>query len=759
MTRRTLVAATTAVAALLIGLVAPLGTPRAGGLDEALDWAPVYDPGRAIEPGSPLDFTKLFPVRPIGETDRIRIAPDGRFVSGPADSPRRERFFCASLAWSPASGSYPDKKTADVYARQLAMAGYNLARFHFTDAILMTDRDRDFDFDPVQLDRFHYLMAALKKNGIHWMIDVLTSQNGAIGGVYPHRWEDRHNLKMRLHVEVAARRHWERLADRLLGATNPYTGLPPARDPALALVVATNENGLEFTAILEQDRTGTPYAAILQSPFNAWLKQRYGTDARLKKAWGALWPGESLANGTIRLPASRSSRGPRMRDLQLFFHERERDTFAWSAAYLKKLGYDGPVSAYNNWSVTAAHLSRGILPAVTMNAYHDIVLSLAPGTTIEQSSSITNAAGYIRDLIGSRWHGKPFLVTEHHHLFWNRYRYESGLLVPAIAGLQDWDGICRHGPGPIDLTADSDLPHKKHILPYAIGLDPVARAAETLSALVYRRGEARPAETELLIPLQDAGAILDDGQGRWPDDLTRLGLLTRLAITARPRRGPASDTPSAENGTDARLEPEGFAGQPGWSRPSALAATVTRLRSAGVLPATNRTDLENGVYHSATGQFELDATRRRASFVSPTTEAVAFDALDAPVTLDRLTVEKATPQGLFALTALDNRPLGESAAILVVYATDARNSNMSFADAEARRILDYGARPTILRRGILEARLRTSGAGAWTLTRLDLSGRPLTKEKVPQLERQLTFRIETAPSSSGKPTTFWLLSR
>lgn len=82
---------------------------------------------------------------------------------------------CASLAWSPASGGFPDHVTADRYARQLAMHGYNLARLHFVDASLMFGRDRDFDYDPETLDRIQYLLAALKRNGIYWMVDGLVA--------------------------------------------------------------------------------------------------------------------------------------------------------------------------------------------------------------------------------------------------------------------------------------------------------------------------------------------------------------------------------------------------------------------------------------------------------------------------------------------------------------------------------------------------------------------------------------------------------
>ncbi len=37
----------------------------------------------------------------------------------------------------------------------------------------------------------------------------------------------------------------------------------------------------------------------LQDQWNAWLRKRYADDDGLRKSWGALKPGESLANGSV----------------------------------------------------------------------------------------------------------------------------------------------------------------------------------------------------------------------------------------------------------------------------------------------------------------------------------------------------------------------------------------------------------------------------------------------------------------------------
>ncbi|MEM1371348.1 MAG: beta-galactosidase, partial [Pseudomonadota bacterium] len=499
--------------------------------DQVLSWRPIHQTDRRIRSGSPLDFSKFFDTQPAGANGPVRVSASGDLITGPRDNPKRMRFHCGSLAWSPASGSFPDKATADVYAEQMRLQGYNLARFHFVDAILMSGRKKDFSFDPEQLDRFHYLLAALKRNGIYWMIDIHTSQNGAIGNVFPHRWIEPHSLKLDVHFKATAKRHWQKMARMLIGAKNKYTGSTIANDPALAVIITTNEGGIEFANYLEENKTGRAYAPIMRIPFNRFLKQKYKTDAALKSAWRRVPRGESLRAMTVALPDSHSTRGPRMRDFQQFAHTTELNTFRWQSETVRQLGFNGPISAFNNMPTTAADLSRGELELVTMNSYHDDVLSFEPGTTINQDSSLADDLAYLRELSSTRWAGRPFIVTEHNHMFWNRHRHQSGLLAPAMAALQNWDGLCRHGTGPIDLATASDLPHKRRILPYSIGTDPISRAAETLTALVFRRGDAQPIKLKTTVSLNSFSDVIDDGQAPLPVSITKLALITQFALT------------------------------------------------------------------------------------------------------------------------------------------------------------------------------------------------------------------------------------
>lgn len=179
----------------------------------AAEWKTVEDTSLVIRDGSPLDFSKWLPAGPAGSQGAvISGGPRGRFAF--AKNPAVPATLnCVSLAWSPATGSFPDKVMADLFARQIKVHGYNLVRIHHVEAILMTNRAVDFDFDPVQLDRFYYFLSALKKQGVYWVIDVMTSENGAFGNVLPNRWIEKHNLKVKVHVKEDAKAHWRMLVE------------------------------------------------------------------------------------------------------------------------------------------------------------------------------------------------------------------------------------------------------------------------------------------------------------------------------------------------------------------------------------------------------------------------------------------------------------------------------------------------------------------------------------------------------------------
>ncbi len=260
-------------------------------------WIPVTQQNLEIEAGSPLDFSTFLSNPPIDEERRLIVNSDGHIAlqSNPAVP---YRLLCGAIA------TIPDHVTADRMAVQLRRHGYNCARFHFLDIALMEGQLQDFEYRQDILDRFRYYMAALKQNGIYWVIDGLTSNAGALGGV-TDRWGTEGRLKLKTHVENAAFGHWLRFQVDIFGTVNPYTGLVPFEDPAMAMVVPFNENGLVFNSWVYANGD-LQTLAELKRPFNAWLEEQYGATAALQAAWGGELLGtEQIENATVALPSNR----------------------------------------------------------------------------------------------------------------------------------------------------------------------------------------------------------------------------------------------------------------------------------------------------------------------------------------------------------------------------------------------------------------------------------------------------------------------
>lgn len=681
-----------------VALLLVLALPAAAS-DEA--WVPVREVGLELQSSSPLDFSAILPNAPITEANRLTVAEEGFFASAEARH-LPVKLLCASLAWSPASGGFPEHADADRYARQLAMRGYNIARFHFVDAGLMFGRDRDFDFDAEALDRFHYLLAALKREGISWIFDGLTSWRGGYGG-FEDRWEANGDLKRSVITSPEGFEHWVELQKRLYGVVNPYTGMSPLADPALALMVLVNEGGIEFSTVA-QDRPDAPdYPEALRPGFVAWLKTRYPDTRALATAWGGLSLWESLESGAIDLPGNRYQDSLRIRDLQAHFTAIEIDATRRTSEVLRELGYRGAISNYNNWSTLQASLSRSGLDVVTMNTYFDWVSGYDPGASLTQQSSLADELSYLTSAAATRWLGRPFLLTEYDHLFWNRYRYEAGLAMAAYASLQSWDGICRHGHGPIVLRYGEDFAHKRQMLPYAIALDPVARAGETLAALLFRRGDVAPASHSLAIPLGE-GDLTIDMQAQQPEALSRLALRSRIGLSSA-----AGETPTDVGRTN--------------------------------------------VYRSDTGEIALFPDRRTLSVVTPRTEAAAFETLTEPLHLSALTLERSDGPMLFSASSLDGAPLPRSRKILLIMATDAHNTGMVFDQPDERVIRDFGRLPVLIR----PARIKFTlvGDGDWVLSPVGLDG--VTHPALARGSGTVAMQLEN--SSDHGPTTFFLIER
>jgi hypothetical protein len=740
----------------------------------ATDWVPVKDVSLMVEEGSILDFSALVPpAKPIQA--RIIVNNQGHLTT--ENQPEKsQRFLIGSLGFGTYFGSFPSHALIDLYVKQYRLHGYNMVRMDFVEDILMEKRNGDFDYNPEQLDRFYYLVSALKRNGIYLILNGLSSSNGGYGNVN-ERWIGKKGLHAGVYFDADKQAHWKRLIATMYGEINPYTGMSILKDPTLAGLILVNEGNLVFL-----NRSGVSPA--LKPHFAHWLKAKYGGQEALKTAWGnELKASENIEIGQIEFPAPDAWTSKRMADVQQFFFETENKTAAWMTGYLRELGYQGLASSYNLWIAPAANATRGQLAWVDMHNYFAHPEYYSNGNIkVRQDSMLGKDAGYISELASSKHIGKPFTVSEHGQVFWNPYRRESGLALPAYAAFQSWDGICQHS-GAVDLSYAPTVGRRDFIRPFSVGTDPISRTTETLAALLYLRGDVTAAKNRLSVKFGPEDAFVKSAHlGSTPKDILKLSLVTGIGLDWQGKAKQSQydgqvdfNQPGLKLVNNGMLQPvklnsnlgvkvdglmQKYAQKIAYkaSKISLIAderwaARLQNLRDANFLTTDNQSNADTNVYQSDTGEIVLDAGKKRMTVITAKTEAVVFDE-PKPINLNHLSILSAESGALVAISAMDNQPLASSKRMLVVLSTDARNSGMQFTDATNEVVTQLGKSPILVRANKVKIALRNTNQKQLKVFSNNLRGQRVDTIPVKQTPNAIEFELDIRNLTHGATTYF-----
>jgi hypothetical protein len=225
---------------------------------------------------------------------------------------RRVRFLASNFTFG---SCFPDHDTADKLAARLTSLGLNCIRFHHTDnqtapgGIWKAGTPKKNEFDPTQLDRLDYFIAALKRHGIYANINLHISRNYWEGEDFPDGLANNRERQEKLpnygkaldKINDQMIRMQRDYARALLTHVNPYTGASYAQEPCVAIVEVNNENSL-----LQLKVSSLPeyYRSDVLRKWNLWLQNRYRSSDKLAAAWGG---SEEL--GPNILPAHLSTQG------------------------------------------------------------------------------------------------------------------------------------------------------------------------------------------------------------------------------------------------------------------------------------------------------------------------------------------------------------------------------------------------------------------------------------------------------------------
>jgi len=719
-------------------------------------WKPFpAPPSVGVRAGSALDLSFLTPNEPAGAHGRVIANQYGELAF--ADQPEQPVRFLSSVEvtdpfmgrWSPirAQPEFTSKERIAEYARQIRIQGYNMTRFHYLDATLMSDSKNDFEFRRDYLEMFDYFVYCLKREGVYINLDAMSSRIGyAAGWAWRSKDNDQRNFKLQIHFDPKIRQNWFEGVKKLLTRVNPYTGTRLADDPVLALVVCFNEQEFAFTR-------GTDFS-VAEPRWREFLVQKYENDiAKLRQSWRDDTVDFDRA-AKLKLEDFRA-KTPRGEDIAVFLTQIESEFYEWCQSSLRQIGYPGPVANYNlGQSLRYLEVRKG-QDYIALNGYH----AHPEGEVINQESAVGSAARIVRGFAGCHVYGKPLVNTELGLVFWNSWRYEQAFVTAAYAAFNNFSALTPFTT-PITLNQES-LP----VATFQIRTDPVLRTQNFLSALLFRRGDVAAAPNPVRIRFDSAQIPFDQLSGGIGTGQSLLALVTGITVECDSKlpAQPGQVLLSGTGGTAVINRAVGAAAgfeqlqdAPGEFRSGAFIAS---LRQSGEIPQSNLTNYEMRRYQSVTGQLLLESSKNFMSVDTPRTQGICAEA-DTAATLTDFTVRQMTVRGNLAITSVDgDRPIRESERLVLVYATNALNTDMEFEDATRRVRVSPGKPPVLIETGKFTITLRHKLADKLKVYALDFDGSRRCGLAAASKDGELTLTVDTATVPGGPVLYFELAVR
>jgi hypothetical protein len=631
---------------------------------------------------------------PAGRRGFLTAGADGHFHW---EDGTRARFWGINV--SSTRLDIPPRQIEQV-AANFARAGLNLVRLEAIDnRNCLLGSVQEFDsrhFDPHYLDCIDRWMDALRRHGIYYYLDLLDFRtfkdaDGVLNadrldrGARPYAVFDRTLIGLQ-----------KEYATRLLTHRNPYSGLRPVDDPALAMVEICNEHGF-FLYPDKLESLVEPYRSDLRARWNAWLAARYGTRERLAAAWGqigafaALRGDEDPNRQTVDLPlltpafgsagdasTSDARRAPaRLRDGVRFLVGLQRAYFRQMRAHLRGIGLRVPVTAV---------VSSDVIPDVASVAQECDFTSenwygenttedgRQPGIRYYSNRNPLrddSAGGFAPYTAALRWNNKPVVVREWATNWPNRWRAGSVPEALAYASLQDFDAVLLFGyqtnRAPNGAQADA-------LNDFAFQCDPTVWGLYALAGQAFLRGAIRPAERTLTLTYSE------ERLAAWPNgigDLHRAAWCVRLNSLTPDALGSVNATKiqNPKSKSMNRLTPAGNGSDLQTLR-DVLGDTSRKSGRGKTRQAAGLARMDQGRWQSDTGQITLLSREGLLEVRTPTLRLLAGELTPGHLYDLGGGIRFTTPSqgGALLIFSLDGRPLDRSADVAIKMVPRAENT-------------------------------------------------------------------------------------
>jgi hypothetical protein len=638
------------------------------------------------------------------------------------------------------------------HVRFLAKIGVNLVRLH-TQLAPKQQGSRVTDVDTKEIDSIWRFVAAAKKEGIYTVISPYWASPKEVNGWGIEGYSGTTSLFGLLFFNEALQRGYKEWVRALYARTNPYTGIPLAQDPAVAIIQVQNEDSLLFwtTQAIKPEQQ-----VRLGVKFGEWLVRKYGSLDEARRTWdGVGKEGDDFARGRVGLlniwPMTQPQTGgmaKRVADELEFYAETQHRFYAEIVSFFRDtLGCRQLINACNwrtadpikledveRWTYTAADV-------IAINRYYNGGVHIGdgsgwridPGHYFSQQSVLLNPRELPVNL--KQVVGHPMIVSESTWVNPLAYQSEGPFLVAAYQSLSGVDAFFWFTTGRPEYTLDPLLNHlninSQHpIFKWSVSI-PAIMGGFPAAALMYRMGyiqQGAPAvhEERVLASLwsRDPPIIAED-----------------QSFDPNRDRGHVAGSAELRTGVDPLAFLVGpvevkFDGEPAKTR---------------VVDLSRYIDHQKKVVRSITGEVALDYGNGLCTVDAPRAQgACGFLAKAGLIRLGDVAIRSQNGYAAVVVVSMDEEPLATSRKILVQVGTSARPTGWKTRVAEfvgedgktkvqGFQVVATGAPPW--RVVNTEVGLVVRNPALTKATLLDPAGYPVQDVQVTRADKDLSVRL------------------
>lgn len=341
-----------------------------------------------------------------------------------------------------------DKAAIDAAAAYLARCGYNAIRIMGIEHLVMRGIDGAATFDAALMDRFDYLLAACKREGLYWVLCV-QSYNLFMdldGSLNRFGYTAQSNCKARIFTEAEVRENWRAGVQAFYGRVNSYTGTAILQDPALLLLELYNEASSIFCGSLAWPATWVARnagATAAAQTWGEWLADAtkahgYANLAALNTSWGSAHASYAAAAAATvpLLDVTTIPQTQQVVDALLYTQYLEDDLGAFYVSSLAAIGYTGLRSMHCMYPQAGEMRPSHKLAANDVTNWHhyvNLINDPAPGgftQSLDQPLWEYEYVGLMHLWAGG---GKPLWLGEMGNVSWSAWRHHFALIVAAAA--------------------------------------------------------------------------------------------------------------------------------------------------------------------------------------------------------------------------------------------------------------------------------------------------------------------------------------